>query len=227
MAMGQAAGIASHLALKGGVQPRKLDVRKLQRQLLEENAVIMYFTDVTAQQVDYIHNITSATGYGAFTEWGCYTFPEVVISDREIRDDTDIFRRVNHAMLKGLRSDIEIYRCRDLIDKTPNYQRYLAKVNRLKDKYAELLLLGRYIDTDGIENGNPKVAARGFTNGDRLAVVVTQSAERTAQTRIRVPGYAFVESDSVGEMKVEPATDGGQMVQAGRDGIAVLIFKRP
>ena len=183
------------------------------------------FTDVTAQHVDYIHNITGATGPGAFTEWGRYTFPEVVISDREIRDDTDIPRRVNHAMLKGLRSDIEIYRCRDLIDKAPTYQQHLAKVNRLKDKYADLLLLGRYTDTDGIENGNPKVEARGFARDSRLAVVVTQSAEKMAETRIGVPGFAYVESEGVGEIKVEPAAD-GVSVQAGRDGIAVLVFEK-
>lgn len=183
------------------------------------------FTDVTAQHVDYIHNITGATGQGAFTEWGRYAFPEVVVSDREIRDDTDIPRRVNHAMLKGLRSDIEIYRCRDLIDKTPDYRRHLAQVNRLKDTYADLLLLGRYTDTDGIVNSNAKVEARGFANGDRLAVVVTQSAEKSAATRITVPGHVFAECDSVGEMKVEN-TDGGADVRAGRDGIAVLLFKR-
>lgn len=184
------------------------------------------FTDVTAQHVDYIHNITGATGPGAFTEWGRYTFPEVVISDREIRDDTDIPRRVNHAMLKGLRSDIEIYRCRDLIDKTPNYQRHLAEVNRLKDKYAGLLLLGRYTDTDGIVNDNAKVLARGFSNGNRLAVVVTQSSEKSATARIRVPGFAFAESDSAGEMKVGAAPDGGQTIQAGRNGIAVLAYRK-
>lgn len=183
------------------------------------------FTDVTAQHVDYIHNITGAVGAGAFTEWGRYTFPEVIISDREVRDDTDIQRRVNHAMLKGLRNDIEIYRCRDLIDKTPNYQQHLAKVNRLKDKYADLLLLGLYRDTDGIVNDNARVEARCFVNGDRLAVVVTQSLEKMATARIRVPGYTFVESDDVGEMKVENAPDGVK-VHAGCDGIAVLVYQR-
>ena len=184
------------------------------------------FTDVTAQHVDYIHNITGANNPGAFTEWGRYTYPEVVISDREIRDDTDIPRRVNHAMLKGLRSDIEIYRCRDLIDKTPTYQQHLAKVNRLKDKYADLLLLGRYRDTEGLVNDNAKVEARCFVNGDRLAVVVTQSSEKTAIARIHVPGYAFKESDSIGDMTIEAATEGGQTVRAGRDGLAVLVFAR-
>lgn len=179
-------------------------------------------TDVTAQHVDYIHNITGATGPNDFTEWIRYTFPEIILSDREIRDDTDVLRRVNHAMLKGLRSDIEIYRCRDLIDKTPLYQEHLAKVNRLKDKYEELLLLGFYRDTDGIENDNAKVDARGFANGDRLAVVVTQSSEKMATAHIRVPGYSFKESDGVGEVAME----GAHTVRLGRDGLAVLVYRK-
>ena len=185
-----------------------------------------HFTDVTAQHVDYIHNITGATGPADFTEWVRYTFPEVVLSDREIRDDTDIPRRVNHAMLKGLRNDIEIYRCRDLIDKTPTYQRHLAQVNRLKDKYCDLLLAGLYRDTDGFLSDNPKVNARCFVNGKRLAVVATQSAEQTAVTRIRVPGFVFRESDAVGDVRITPADGGGQNVQVGRDGVAVLIYQK-
>ena len=184
-----------------------------------------HFTDVTAQHVDYVHNVTGAAGPEAFPEWGRYTFPEIVLSDREIRDDTDIPRRVNLSVLKGLRNDIEIYRCRDLIDKTPVYQAYLAKINRLRDRYCDLLLLGLYRDTDGIVNDNAKVEARCFVNGNRMAVVVTQSSEKTATTRIRVPGYAFEASDGVGEMKVENTAD-GVAVRAGRDGIAVLVFKR-
>ena len=184
------------------------------------------FTDVTAQHVDYVHNLIGATGRHDFTDWIRYTFPEVILSDREIRDDTDIPRRVNHAMLKGLRSDIEIYRCRDLIDKTPNYQRYLAQVNRLKDKYSDVLLLGLYRDTEGLENDNPKVGARCFVNGNRMAVVATQSSQQRASTRIRVPGYSFVESDGVGEFKVDAATDGEQQVEVGRNGLVVLVYRR-
>jgi hypothetical protein len=185
-----------------------------------------HFTDVTAQHVDYIHNITGATGPTDFTDWVRYTFPEIVLSDREIRDDTDVPRRVNHAVLKGLRNDVEIYRCRDLIDKTPTYQRYLAQVNRLRDKYCDLLLLGLYRDTEGFSSDNPKVNARCFVNGNRLAVVATQSSERTAVTRIGVPGYAYQESDAVGDVKIAAASEGGQSVNVGRDGLAVLIYQK-
>ncbi|MFA5190403.1 MAG: DUF6259 domain-containing protein [Verrucomicrobiia bacterium] len=185
-----------------------------------------HFTDVTAQHVDYIHNITGATGPTDFTEWVRYTFPEVVLSEREIRDDTDIPRRVNHAVLKGLRNDIEIYRCRDLIDKTPTYQRYLAQVNKLKDKHADLLLLGRYKDTDGFVNQNPKVDARCFINGNRMAVVATQVSLKPATTCIRVPGYSFLESSTLGDVKLDDAPDGGKSVRLGQHGLAILVYQK-
>ena len=44
------------------------------------------------------------------------------------------------AFEKLLRNDIEIYRCRDLIDKTPHYQAYLAQVNAIKGKYERIPL---------------------------------------------------------------------------------------
>lgn len=185
-----------------------------------------WLTDVAAQHVDYVHNITGATGPTDFTEWVRFTFPEIILSDREIRDDTDVPRRVNHAVLKGLRSDVEIFRCRDLVDRTPNYQRHLAQADRLRDKYADLLLLGAYRDTEGFESDNPKVAARCFVNGDRLAVVATQSSADSSTVRIRAPGHAFVESDSAGAVEVAPAPDGAQNVKIGRDGLAVLVFRK-
>ena len=185
-----------------------------------------HFTDVTAQHVDYVHNVTGAAGAEAFPEWGRYTFPEVVLSDREIRDDTDIPRRVNLSVLRGLRNDIEIYRCRDLIDMTPGYQAYLAKVNRLRDKYCELLLAGLYRDSDGFVSDNPKVSAGCFTNGSRLAIVVTQSAEKTATTRVRVPGFGFKESDGVGEVNVDTLPDGAQTVRVDQHGLVVLVYEK-
>lgn len=47
MAMGQAAGSAANIAIQDKTQPRKVDIDKLQRSLLKNNAVIMLFDDVT------------------------------------------------------------------------------------------------------------------------------------------------------------------------------------
>lgn len=48
MALGQAAGTAANLSLKQNIQPRKVDLESLQRRLLADKAVLMYFQDVTA-----------------------------------------------------------------------------------------------------------------------------------------------------------------------------------
>ena len=134
-----------------------------------------WLTDVTAQYCDYIHIYQVTAGKYSFIDWFRYTLPEIIISDREIRDDTDIERRVNNTLLKGLRNDIEIYRCRDLIDKTPHYQAYLAQVNAIKGKYEDLLLVGTYRDTEGFTLSNPGIEARAYTNGDGMAVVATRT----------------------------------------------------
>jgi len=179
-----------------------------------------HFTDVTAQHVDYIHNLIGGTYAPAFLDWIRYTFPEVVLSEREIRDDTDVARRVNHGLLRGLRNDIEIYRCRDLIDKTPNYQRYLAQANALKDKYKDLLLLGTYRDTEGFTIDNPKVDARCFVNDNRMAVALTQSRSDSEKTVVSVPNGRLIESSVLGAATVEDRT-----VTLKRDGLVVMIFE--
>jgi len=46
MAMGQAAGTAAAMSCQSGIVPRRVDIPKLQEQLIKDGAVLMYFTDV-------------------------------------------------------------------------------------------------------------------------------------------------------------------------------------
>ena len=46
MALGQAAGAAAHLAVGAQVEPRDVDVGRLQRLLLSDGQVITYFSDI-------------------------------------------------------------------------------------------------------------------------------------------------------------------------------------
>ncbi|MBI4903126.1 MAG: FAD-dependent oxidoreductase [Acidobacteria bacterium] len=46
MALGQAAGVAAHLAITAKVQPRNVDTDRLQRELLRQGQVITYFRDI-------------------------------------------------------------------------------------------------------------------------------------------------------------------------------------
>lgn len=193
------------------------------------------FFDGAAQHGDYIHghggtadtiNDWQRTGERprprGFIEFFRFAFPEVIISDRDVRDETDLQWRINHAVLAGLRSDVEVHRCRALIDRYPRYQRYLTEINALRTRFADLLLEGTYRDTLGVTSDNADVDARCFTNGARLAVVVAQSHLERATARLAVPGYAFVEAAGVGGACV----NAGGHADVPRHGLAVAIYER-
>ena len=150
----------------------------------------------------------------------------MIWSDRCLRDDTDVERRANNTLLKGLVNDIEIFRCRGLIDETPHYQQYLAQINAIRHKYPELLLgAGRFIHMDGFTCSSDDIIARGYTNANRLAIVATTLAEDGASGKISVPGYSYVECSSIGDVTV--SSDGSELTLGlGQNGITVLIFEK-
>lgn len=47
MALGQAAGLAASLSIEDGIAVRKVDIEKLQRELLKQKAVLIYYDDVS------------------------------------------------------------------------------------------------------------------------------------------------------------------------------------
>ena len=180
--------------------------------------------DFTAMRCDFVHIIKIQPGYENFAELFRYTFPEIPFSDRRIRDDRDIESRVNMTLIKGLINDIEIYRCRDLIDKTPHYQSYLAKVNGIRDRYKECFMYGTFRDVLGFENSNKEVQAKGFWGKDKMVVVATNEFDDAVLTAsISVPGYRFVESSTLGNGKV---LAGGKKVKLGKCDVAVLLFEK-
>ncbi len=139
----------------------------------------------------------------SFIELFRYTFPEVLISDREIRDDTDIERRVNLALLRGLVSDVEVHRCQSLIEEAPHYKEYLTQANRLRDKYRRLILNGLFQDTDGASCNNDDVSWSVFKAGDELALIATQSHKEKVRASFNIPGYRLKEFDGLGQYDVD------------------------
>ena len=49
MVLGQAAGVAAHLAIQEQVEPRAVNIVRLQRELLKQDQVLTYFKDVTTK----------------------------------------------------------------------------------------------------------------------------------------------------------------------------------
>ena len=180
-----------------------------------------WLSDCTSQFCDFVHIVEFTALPESFPEWFRYTFPEVVWSDRCVRDDNDVPRRVNNTLLKGLRNDIEVFRCRGLIDETPVYQEHLAKVNAIRHAFPELLLEGRYTATDGFTCSNKDIVARSYTNGNRMAVVATSLADKKQKGKLTVPGYKPVESRTIGKASVK----GGSIVLE-KNAVAVIVFEK-
>jgi Domain of unknown function (DUF6259) len=184
-------------------------------------------TDVTAQYVDYVHTLVVTESSNFFIDWFRYTFPEIILTDRNIDgDEQGIEWLANQGVLLGLRNNLQTFRLRSTIDKTPHFQSYLAKINKLKDKYNELLLLGTYRDTEGFMLDNEGMEARSFVNRNQMAVVVTHKSPEAKSTQISVPGYQYQESSGVGDVKVIEGTDEKQTVILGKDGIVVLVYAK-
>jgi hypothetical protein len=53
MALGEAAGVAAHLAIAENTTPRQIKVERLQRELVQHGAVLVYFSDVTPEHPAY------------------------------------------------------------------------------------------------------------------------------------------------------------------------------
>ena len=178
-------------------------------------------SDCTSQYCDFVHIVEFTALPESFPEWFRYTFPEVVWSDRCVRDDNDVPRRVNNTLLKGLRNDIEVFRCRGLIDETPVYQSHLAKVNALRHAWLELLLEGRYTAMDNFSCSNADLTARSYIAGNKMAVVVTNTGVKRQKGTIQVPGYRFAEGRS---LSFEPLSSTSVNLQ--ENDLAVLIFEK-
>lgn len=192
-------------------------------------------SDATFQHVDFVHSVWVNTDIAYTDKFGVprtrfspvvkYTFPEVNTSDREIRDDNDTERRLNLAVLRGWRSDVEIYRCRATIDDAPRYKAHMGKINRLRAKYHSLIVEGRFCDTDFARASTPKVSYSVFTRGDELAVAATQSHLASLDATFTVEGYSYVGGDSASGAKV-CGSGGRASVSLPKNELAVMVFRR-
>jgi len=177
----------------------------------------------------YTHGYPANNGPERWLRFFRYTFPEIVFTDRGLRDDVDVPRHVNNTVLDGQRNDIEIYRCRGIISDTPVYQAYLKQVNDIKEKYKECLLLGRYNDVFGFTCSEDALDARSFLSedGNKMAVVVAhQDMDNSDEvsTIITAPGWHLADSSVTGDGRVAGCRN--VRVRLGQYDMAVLMFEK-
>lgn len=131
-----------------------------------------HVTDCLSRHVDFVHTATfgAAPHAESVPEVFRYTFPEILCSSREIRDESDHARRMNWTFVHGWRFDVEIWRCRGDLRQAPAYGAYMAKLVALRDRWPDLLMTGRFVDQDFFEADGP-IVARGYTGGKRSAII--------------------------------------------------------
>lgn len=204
-------------------------VRKLREHIKsrrpEMSFGIEWLNDLTGQYADYIHNIYDPDTPDFYPEFIRFLFPETVLSDRSIRDDRDIERRVNMAVRLGLRSDVEIYRCRALIDETPHYKEYLTLANAFRDRNRELVLNGKFRDTAGAACDNPAVRYAVFEAGKKIGVILTSGAT-AEQAEVTVPGGRYLGFDRICEGAAEASAPDRVRAELPPLSLALLIFER-
>ena len=74
---------------------------------------------------------------------------------------------------------------------------------------------------DGFTCSCEDIIARGYTNGNRLAIVTTTLNTHGAKGKINAPGYKFVESSTIGDAKVK-----GSSLSLAHNAMAVLIYEK-
>jgi len=117
MAMGQAAGVAAHLAIKSDRQPRHVAIDRLQRLLLDDGQVIGYFSDINAAHpafkagqyfgakgffADYGLRADEPVTQAAATRWFRIAFDDETLVAEERPEDSQ--KLLDHT---GLRSKLQ------------------------------------------------------------------------------------------------------------------------
>ncbi|HSK68168.1 MAG TPA: DUF6259 domain-containing protein, partial [Candidatus Limnocylindria bacterium] len=157
------------------------DLRNWVKSFGEDRIILMeHNVDVYGQSMDVSHGsatipdrrllspATAANPAGArddrmMLEMYRYTFPELVVTNRECGQDEEHYRAMaGYSFLLGLRFDMTIYRCCGSLSDIPNYTAYLKELNALYNQYADFVLRGTFVDTDGFTCSNPLVFAKGW-----------------------------------------------------------------
>jgi len=175
-------------------------------------------TDCYAGWVDIIHS----EGIGfypdpeSFGEMFRYTFPDPIVTNRTQGPEANNLRKqLGHAFSLGLRFEGGSRGAQN-----PDYARYAARLIDLYKTHADLLLEGRFVDTEGFLCDNSRVSSHAFVAGSRMAVTLWNSTDAAQKARVVAAGYQLEAAHWQ-----DPSLSGpDQWIMP--DDVAVLIFRR-
>ena len=152
--------------------------------------VIELGTDCYAGLVDIIHS--HGIGFWpepeAFGEMLRYTFPEPLITNRG-GGPYDRRMQLGHAFALGWRFDSNLRDVRD-----PALGPFFARAVAIRNAHPELLLEGRFVDNEGFQSDNTRVAAHAFVSGGRMAVTLWNPGDAAEKVTVTAPGYVLEEA---------------------------------
>jgi hypothetical protein len=100
----------------------------------------------------------------------------------------------------------------------------LAQVNAIRERYKDCFMFGTFRDVLGFDSSNKKVQAKAFFGEKRMVVAATNEFYKGAiATEISVPGYRYVECQTLGNGKVSAD---GKRIELGQYDVAVLLFEK-
>ena len=131
--------------------------------------------DIFAQSMDIIQpGGFNARKPNICTEFFRYTFPEIVMTNREMgQDEANYVDNVGYTFIFGIAFDMTIYRCCGELDDIPNYAKYLAHAVELRKQYADYFFDGTFVHTDGFKASENVFRHIGYRAADgRLGVAL-------------------------------------------------------
>jgi hypothetical protein len=159
----------------------------------KEKIVLMeHNVDIFGQHMDITHpgGFSFRTEANQPIEMYRYTFPEILMTNREMGEDEDHYKEnINYSFVQGLAYDMTIFRCCGSLKDVPRYAAYMKEKIALRKKYDKHLIYGKYIDTDGFSVDNSSVLAKGYRADDgSLAVAAWNRSNEKLSFRITAAG---------------------------------------
>jgi len=169
------------------------------------NAIMMeHNVDIFAQNIDIAEG--SSTYPTSDQEFGMYryTFPELVMTNRECGHDEEHYRtKANYSLMYGLRFDMSVYRCNGRLSDIPDYTKYLMELIELINKYEDYLYCGKFIENDGFTVDNKLIRAKAYQRGDGSIAVLAWNTSVSKETSFNLDA---VNLDAVKLDAVNPDT---------------------
>ncbi len=140
-------------------------------------------TDIAGAYCQFLHGNINADfkiQSNSFPQLFCYTFPELINTERNIySSEGDFEKQLKYSLTMGMRLDAQLWVCRSDISKDPKYAEAIGRYTSLLDSYGNYYFDGRFtvIDTSSLPAGVFR-SEWVSDDGDSLLTVLYNSTDK-------------------------------------------------